>query len=164
MAEDWKNKMGNDGRGAYDEAMRQAQLFQNDLMRPPDPIELALGLGTKARVTLSGTRPLAGFVPSEKTTSQSETELEKAVRSELGKAQPNYDLPWYLPRSLVGDKAYLNQGLLLHGGLAALALRYRQALPAWGNAGYVGFSVGTGRTQDPKIGEGGVPVLPDAPY
>ena len=90
--------------------------------------------------------------------------LEDGIRNSLAQQQWGKDMPWYLPRELVGDTAYRYQGVALHGALAALAARYRQALPFWGNAGYVGYSLGSGRTQRPEIGKDGIPILPEAPY
>ena len=53
------------------------------------------------------------------------------------------DMPWYLPKSLVGDALYRNQGVLFHGALAAspvgTAARVANALYAVG-------TVAAGRT------------------
>ena len=96
--------------------------------------------------------------------------LEKAVSDNLARQKWGKDSPWYLSEERVGDIPYRYQGLALHGGLAALGL----GLTLTGNPGgpiiaasQIPFLANTllgGRTQRPKIGEEGVPVLKDQPY
>lgn len=71
------------------------------------------------------------------------------------------DAPYYLPRELVGDWAYRNQGNILHGAIAAASLspwgagtRLAIAAP---NIGYMLYSKLSGR-QEPGWGEQSAPV------
>ncbi len=93
--------------------------------------------------------------------------LEKAVVDGLSRQKWGKDAPWYLPESLVGDIPYRYQGVGLHGAIAAAGLP--MGPPGWlfatlPNAAYVGGTMLAGRTQRPKIGEEGVPVLKGQPY
>lgn len=90
-------------------------------------------------------------------------DLEKSVSDNLALQKWGKDAPWYLPESLVGDIPYRYQGVGLHG-LAGLSLMPFAPLLGLANLGYATGTIALGRTQRPKIGEKGVPVLKDQPY
>ncbi len=76
-------------------------------------------------------------------------DLEKAVTDHLAREKWGPDMPWYLRETMIGDAPYRYQGVALHSGIAALP-----GMPLWArlaNLGYVGYSLGTGRTQRPRI-------------
>ena len=91
-------------------------------------------------------------------------DLERAYQRNLEHQKWGTDAPWYLPESLVGDVPYRYQGVALHGLLGAAGLLAGQPLVAWPNLAYAGGTIAAGRTQRPKIGESGVPVLKGQPY
>ncbi len=85
-------------------------------------------------------------------------DLEKAYRNHLAREKWGPDAPWSLPEELVGDWLYRHQGVILHTGLAALP--HNPPPIRAGNLGYALYSLLTGRTQRPQIGEGGIPLDP----
>lgn len=85
-------------------------------------------------------------------------DLEKAYRNHLSREKWGADLPWYLPEEMVGDWLYRHQGVLAHSALAALP--HNPPPIRAGNLAYVLYSLASGKTQRPKIGEGGIPLMP----
>lgn len=83
-------------------------------------------------------------------------DLGKAYENHLARQKWGPDMPWYLPESLAGDWLYRHQGVLLHGGLAALP-HSPPPLRA-GNLAYIAWALANGRTQRPQIGEDGIPL------
>jgi hypothetical protein len=67
------------------------------------------------------------------------------------------DAPYYLPESLVGDWLYRHQGVLLHGGMAALPMA---TFPRLLNALYAGGTMALGRTAPTKRVDLPAPELP----
>lgn len=99
----------------------------------------------------------------------------KEVADYVERTYQRPDMPWYLPESAVGDKAYRHQGVALHGLLAALSALTGRAGMKVGrsikpdiaiggyNAGYIPYTIGTGRTA-PRPDLGPLEPLPEAPY
>ncbi len=83
-------------------------------------------------------------------------DIGKAYENQLARQKWGPDMPWYLPESLVGDWLYRHQGVLAHGAMAAFP--YNPPPLRMGNLAYIGYSLGTGRTQRPKIGADGIPL------
>ena len=78
-------------------------------------------------------------------------DLEKTVIDRLARQKWGADAPWYLPEAMIGDLPYRYQGVAVHSGLAA-----SPGMPAWArlaNLGYVGYALGSGRTQRPRIAD-----------
>jgi hypothetical protein len=84
-------------------------------------------------------------------------DLKKAYENQLARQKWGPDMPWYLPESLVGDWLYRNQGIGLHGLMAAGTATKAPPIAA-GNLGYILWSLANGRTARPKIGAGGIPL------